>query len=228
MYRGLAKLVGMTVLPTGTAIDDELATLQEHWEEFDFFFVHYKRTDSAARTATSTRKVAALEEVDAVIPDLRDLEPGRPHGHRRPLDAVAASGPLLAPGALRPLLALVPPGPRETFNETAAGRRPRRLSRPLGAAAGHGPRPPFHQVRSVTTVRRTPIIAGNWKMHTTAESAAELCRGVRERIDGIDGVEKVVCPPFPFLALVARRAEGQLDQGGRAERVLGGEGRLHR
>jgi len=57
-------------------------------------------------------------------------------------------------------------------------------------------------------MRRVPIIAGNWKMHTTAESAEELCRGVRERVAGVEGVEKVVCPPFPFLALAAELLRG--------------------
>jgi triosephosphate isomerase len=49
-----------------------------------------------------------------------------------------------------------------------------------------------------------PIIAGNWKMYTTARAAAELCRSLRERIDGLTGVEKVVCPPFVFLALAGQ------------------------
>ncbi len=56
--------------------------------------------------------------------------------------------------------------------------------------------------------RRTPIIAANWKMHTTAESASELCRALRSRIDGLAGVEKVVCPPFVFLALAAQELAG--------------------
>jgi len=75
MYRGLAKLVGMTMLPTGATLQDELATLRERWEEFDFFFVHYKRTDSAGEDGDFEAKMAALEEVDAIIPDLCDLEP---------------------------------------------------------------------------------------------------------------------------------------------------------
>jgi triosephosphate isomerase len=57
-------------------------------------------------------------------------------------------------------------------------------------------------------VKRVPIIAGNWKMHTTAESALDLARGVRERTDGVAGVEKVACPPFPFLLLVADALKG--------------------
>jgi triosephosphate isomerase len=57
-------------------------------------------------------------------------------------------------------------------------------------------------------VKRIPIIAGNWKMHTTADTALDLARGVRERVDGIGGVEKVACPPFPFLSVVADALKG--------------------
>jgi triosephosphate isomerase len=55
---------------------------------------------------------------------------------------------------------------------------------------------------------RMPIIAGNWKMYTTARTAAELCRSLRERIDGLAEVEKVVCPPFAFLAHAGRELKG--------------------
>jgi len=57
-------------------------------------------------------------------------------------------------------------------------------------------------------MRRIPIIAGNWKMHTTVESAGELCRGVQERVEDVEGIEKVVCPPFPFLTLAAELLKG--------------------
>jgi triosephosphate isomerase len=53
--------------------------------------------------------------------------------------------------------------------------------------------------------RRTPIVAANWKMHTTVRTAAELCQALRESIDGVKGVEKVLCPPFVSLA-AAREA----------------------
>ena len=46
---------------------------------------------------------------------------------------------------------------------------------------------------------RIPFIAGNWKMYTSAEECVALCRAVRERTDAIAGVDKAVCPPFPFL-----------------------------
>ncbi|MGD0116225.1 MAG: triose-phosphate isomerase [Dehalococcoidia bacterium] len=57
-------------------------------------------------------------------------------------------------------------------------------------------------------MKRTPIIAGNWKMHTTAESALALATAVRDLVDRTGGVEKVVCPPFPFLMTVAGALKG--------------------
>jgi 2,3-bisphosphoglycerate-independent phosphoglycerate mutase len=75
MYRGLAKLVGMTALPSGASLADSLAALREHWGQFDFFFVHYKATDSAGEDGDFERKAAKLEEVDIAIPELLDLQP---------------------------------------------------------------------------------------------------------------------------------------------------------
>ena len=75
MYRGLAKLAGMTALPAGPSLSDSLVSLREHWGRFDFFFVHFKGTDSAGEDGDFRRKVQRLEEVDAFIPDLLALEP---------------------------------------------------------------------------------------------------------------------------------------------------------
>ena len=55
---------------------------------------------------------------------------------------------------------------------------------------------------------RTPIIAGNWKMHKTADEARELAAAVREAADGAEGVEVLVCPPFTALAAVADELAG--------------------
>jgi 2,3-bisphosphoglycerate-independent phosphoglycerate mutase len=75
MYRGLAKLVGMEALPAGPGMEDSIATVGENWGRFDYFFVHYKYTDTAGEDADFERKVAKLEEVDAAIPPLLALEP---------------------------------------------------------------------------------------------------------------------------------------------------------
>src|SRR5207247_814549 len=75
MYRGLARLVGMEVLKTGATFREELATLREHWDAYDFFFVHYKDTDQAGEDGDFDAKVAALERFDASVTDIRALKP---------------------------------------------------------------------------------------------------------------------------------------------------------
>src|SRR5438445_755322 len=75
MYRGLAKLVGMEVLKTGGTFGEELRTLREHWDAYDFFFLHYKDTDKAGEDGNFDAKVAALERLDASVPDIRALKP---------------------------------------------------------------------------------------------------------------------------------------------------------
>jgi triosephosphate isomerase len=55
---------------------------------------------------------------------------------------------------------------------------------------------------------RTPLIAGNWKMNTLRAEALELASDLRARVDNVPGVEKLVCPPFPFLHDVRTALEG--------------------
>jgi len=75
MYRGLAKLVGMEVLGTGTSIEDELATLKDNYTSYDFFFLHVKGTDSAGEDGDFDRKVKIIEQVDGALLSLISLEP---------------------------------------------------------------------------------------------------------------------------------------------------------
>lgn len=55
---------------------------------------------------------------------------------------------------------------------------------------------------------RVPLIAGNWKMNTTIDEAVELVKAMRDELDGISSVEKVLCPPFVSLAAVRELIEG--------------------
>ncbi|SHJ83945.1 triose-phosphate isomerase [Tepidibacter formicigenes] len=45
---------------------------------------------------------------------------------------------------------------------------------------------------------RTPIIAGNWKMHKTIKEAVEFVNEVKDKIANTD-VEAVICAPFTLL-----------------------------
>jgi 2,3-bisphosphoglycerate-independent phosphoglycerate mutase len=75
MYRGLARLVGMTVVDCGRSVEDQFAALARHYAEHDFLFLHIKKTDTAGEDGDFQRKVKAIEEVDAAIPRVADLKP---------------------------------------------------------------------------------------------------------------------------------------------------------
>lgn len=75
VYHGLARLAGMTVLDTGTDFAAEVETLRKHRAEYDFFYIHYKWTDSAGEDGDFDRKVALLEAFDAHVPALLDIAP---------------------------------------------------------------------------------------------------------------------------------------------------------
>ena len=54
----------------------------------------------------------------------------------------------------------------------------------------------------------TPIVAGNWKMNTTLSEAVVLAAQMRDALDAVEGVEKVVCPPFISLMAVKGLLDG--------------------
>mgnify|MGYP001210987354 CR=1 FL=1 len=75
MYRGLAQLIGMNVLPTGKTFQEEIQTLKDNYLDYDFFFLHYKDADTAGEDGDFKSKVKALEEFDRLIPELNALQP---------------------------------------------------------------------------------------------------------------------------------------------------------
>src|ERR1700730_4080734 len=90
MYRGLARLVGMDVLDTGSTFADEIATLRQRWSDYDFFFLHYKDNDKAGEDGDFDAKVAALERFDTQLPAILTLKP----------DVLAVSGDHSTPSIL--------------------------------------------------------------------------------------------------------------------------------
>jgi triosephosphate isomerase (TIM) len=52
------------------------------------------------------------------------------------------------------------------------------------------------------------LIAGNWKMHKGPEETAGFCRGLRDQLEWVDGVDVAVCPPFPSLSAAVQALAG--------------------
>lgn len=75
MYRAVARLVGMELVETGTTFADQVEALAGAWGDYDYFFVHYKYTDSRGEDGDFEAKVACIEEVDASLPRIVELGP---------------------------------------------------------------------------------------------------------------------------------------------------------
>jgi len=75
MYRGLARLVGMTVPPVPPTFDDMWDQLRKNYDDYDFFFLHFKKTDSYGEDGNFDAKVKMIETVDAWSARLRELNP---------------------------------------------------------------------------------------------------------------------------------------------------------
>lgn len=76
MYRGVSRLVGMEVLPVdGITIADEFAALEKNWKDYDFFYLHIKKTDTYGESGDFDAKVKIIEEVDSFIPRVMALNP---------------------------------------------------------------------------------------------------------------------------------------------------------
>lgn len=75
MYKGLARLVGMDILDPGATLHGQVDTLKKVWNDYDFFFIHFKYTDSTGEDGNFPAKVQMIEKLDAVIPDILKLKP---------------------------------------------------------------------------------------------------------------------------------------------------------
>lgn len=75
MYKGLARLVGMDIVGQAATLDDQMTLLEQHWADYDFFFIHFKYTDSTGEDGNFAAKVQRIEELDAVLPRITARAP---------------------------------------------------------------------------------------------------------------------------------------------------------
>lgn len=75
MYRGVARLVGMEVKEVPSGPEELVEILKNRFQEYDFFFLHFKYPDSRGEDGDFQGKVEAIEAVDPVIPEILALEP---------------------------------------------------------------------------------------------------------------------------------------------------------
>lgn len=120
MYRGLASLVGMDIVGTATTLQEQVQVLKEKWNDYDFFFLHYKYTDSTGEDGNFDEKVKRTEELDACLPAITALNP----------EVLIVTGDHSTPAFLKshswhPVPTLLVsdccrPDPHTTFGETSA------------------------------------------------------------------------------------------------------------
>jgi 2,3-bisphosphoglycerate-independent phosphoglycerate mutase len=75
MYKGLAQLVGMIKIEGPTSIAEQFERYVREYENYDFFFIHFKYTDKAGEDGNFDAKVKAIEEFDAALPILLARKP---------------------------------------------------------------------------------------------------------------------------------------------------------
>jgi 2,3-bisphosphoglycerate-independent phosphoglycerate mutase len=70
MYKGLAKLLGMTLVEVGPKIEDLFHTVDRVFHDHNFFYIHVKQTDAAGEDGNFPAKKEAIEHVDKLMPRL--------------------------------------------------------------------------------------------------------------------------------------------------------------
>ena len=122
MYKGLARVAGMSVVDGLESAGEQMAALAVAWDDHDYFFVHHKAPDARGEDGDFAAKAAAIEEMDRRLPALMDLGP----------DVLVVTGDHSTPSALgqhswHPVPCLfrggrVLPDSVERFGERACGQ----------------------------------------------------------------------------------------------------------
>jgi 2,3-bisphosphoglycerate-independent phosphoglycerate mutase len=122
MYQGIARLLGMEVLPHDGNLAGMMRSLRAYWDQFDFFYIHVKKPDLRGADGDFRGKSEALEEIDSHLSTVMDLMPS----------VFVITGDHATPSTLRthtwhpvPLLLSSPhclPDETVTFGERSCGR----------------------------------------------------------------------------------------------------------
>jgi len=75
MYRGLARLLGMVVMRKPASSEDIISLLKENYENYDFFYIHFKKADSYGEDGNFEEKVKAIEKADHIAGEIFNLAP---------------------------------------------------------------------------------------------------------------------------------------------------------
>lgn len=75
MYKGLAQLVGMTKIEGPQTIKEQFERYAAEYNNYDFFFIHYKYTDKYGEDGNFDAKKKAIEDFDAALPILLGKKP---------------------------------------------------------------------------------------------------------------------------------------------------------
>lgn len=76
MYRGVSRLIGMDVVDRPGGLDQRFEALASiYGDDYNFYFIHVKKTDSLGEDADFDSKVAKLEQVDGLLPQITALNP---------------------------------------------------------------------------------------------------------------------------------------------------------
>ena len=75
MYKGLAQLVGMKKIEGPQTIAEQFERYLTEYDNYDFFFIHYKYTDKAGEDGNFAAKKKAIEDFDAALPILLKKKP---------------------------------------------------------------------------------------------------------------------------------------------------------
>jgi 2,3-bisphosphoglycerate-independent phosphoglycerate mutase len=75
MYKGLAQLVGMKKIEGPQTIAEQFERYLKEYDNYDFFFIHYKYTDKYGEDGNFVAKMKAIEDFDAALPTLLQKKP---------------------------------------------------------------------------------------------------------------------------------------------------------